>query len=184
MPALTMLETGNWIQPYIEGLPYCNKPPGINWLVALSFATTGQHSALAARLPSVLFILAFVAQIIWTRSAWLDLPSRCIAAVIFLTPFLVIDNGRLIEIDAFYTCLAGMAILYWLQIYSRKGSDWYLWLIPAIILSYAVLTKGPIILLPFYCITITVLAYAKDLKKLISLPHLLAILLILFIPLG
>ena len=48
MPAVTMLETGNWTLPYIGGLPYHNKPPGINWLVGLSFVITGEQSALSA----------------------------------------------------------------------------------------------------------------------------------------
>ncbi len=40
LPALTMLETGNWIVPHIGGEPYLRKPPLINWATALSLHKT------------------------------------------------------------------------------------------------------------------------------------------------
>ena len=184
LPAVRMLETGNWIQPYMGGLPYYKKPPGINWLVGLSFLITAQESVLSARLPSVVFVLAFVSWLIWSRSVWLDVGGRLMGAVIFLTSMMVIEHGRLIEIEAVYTCLTGMAILDWLNTYSRKGSAWRLWLIPSLILCYGMLTKGPIILLVFYCTTIAVLAYARELRKLLSWPHVLAVLVVFLVPLG
>jgi len=41
LPAVRMLETGNYIVPQVGSNPYYRKPPLINWLVAASFGTFG-----------------------------------------------------------------------------------------------------------------------------------------------
>ncbi len=48
--ARTMLETGDWITPRLNGVAYLEKPPLKYWLIALSFAVFGVHDW-AARLP-------------------------------------------------------------------------------------------------------------------------------------
>ena len=37
MPTVQMLETGNYLVPYLGAYPYLNKPPLLNWLVAAAF---------------------------------------------------------------------------------------------------------------------------------------------------
>ncbi len=58
LPAVTMLQTGNFLVPQVGSDPYFRKPPLINWLVAASFKLTGRHNEWSARLPSVLCVLA------------------------------------------------------------------------------------------------------------------------------
>ena len=58
LPAVTMLETGNYLVPQVGSEPYYRKPPLVNWLVAASFKLTGHRNEWTARLPSVLCILA------------------------------------------------------------------------------------------------------------------------------
>src|SRR5437764_14725234 len=62
LPAITMLQTGNYLVPQVGSEPYFRKPPLINWLVAASFKLTGIRNELTARLPLVLCVLlvAFV----------------------------------------------------------------------------------------------------------------------------
>ena len=64
IPAVNMLRTGNWVLPTISGRDYYNKPPFINWVIAASFLITGRIDELAARLPSAIFILLFVTQLL------------------------------------------------------------------------------------------------------------------------
>src|ERR1700756_1150842 len=52
LPAVTMLETGNYLVPQVGSEPYFRKPPLINWLVAASFELTGIRNEWTARLPS------------------------------------------------------------------------------------------------------------------------------------
>ena len=58
LPAVTMLETGNYVVPQIGSEPYLRKPPLVNWLVAGSFKSFGVRNEWTARLPSVLCVLA------------------------------------------------------------------------------------------------------------------------------
>ena len=58
LPAITMLETGNYLVPQVGSEPYFSKPPLVNWLVAASFKLTGCRNEWTARLPSVLCVLA------------------------------------------------------------------------------------------------------------------------------
>ena len=100
LPAINMLETGDWIVPVVGGSQYFNKPPGINWIVAASFLITGQKTEFTARLPSTIFVLAFAALLIWMPGSWLNLTARLISAIIFLTSEGIMEKGRMIEIEA------------------------------------------------------------------------------------
>ena len=57
-PAITMLETGNYIVPQVGSGEYFSKPPLVNWLVAASFKIFGARNEWTARLPSALCVLA------------------------------------------------------------------------------------------------------------------------------
>lgn len=184
LPAITMLETGNWIVPSVAGRDYYNKPPGINWLVALSFMLTGQQSELTARLPSAFFVLMFATLLIWMPPSWLTPAARLISAIVFLTNISVIEKGRLIEIEAVYISLTGIATIWWLNAWSRSDSKWVLWIIPSILLGFGMLVKGPFILIFFYCATIAVLWHARKLLELLTVEHLLGVSIILFMTLG
>src|SRR5215216_291936 len=74
LPAITMLETGNWLVPYVGGKPFLRKPPLMNWLIAISLKLTGSRSEWAARLPSVLAMLALAAVIlaVGTGRGWMN----------------------------------------------------------------------------------------------------------------
>src|SRR5256885_8867684 len=56
LPAVTMLETGNYLVPQVGSKPYSRKPPLVNWLVAASFKLIGVRNEWTARLPSVLCV--------------------------------------------------------------------------------------------------------------------------------
>src|ERR1700757_1321735 len=58
LPAVTMLETGNYVVPQVGSGPYLRKPPLGNWAVAGSFKLFGVRNEWAARLPSVLCVLS------------------------------------------------------------------------------------------------------------------------------
>src|ERR1044072_5466751 len=57
LPAVTMLETGNYLVPQVGSEPYFRNPPLVNWLVAASFKLTGFRNEWTARLPSVVSVL-------------------------------------------------------------------------------------------------------------------------------
>ena len=183
LPALAMMETGNWLVPHMGGEPYYRKPPIINWIVAALFTLTGQRSEEIARFGSTLFVLASVSVLIWLPGKWLSPVARLIGAVIFLTSLGLIDQGRRIEIDAIYASITLMTILWWLNAWATDGSRWSLWMAPSLFLACGMLTKGPLILLLYYLTVICVLGYAKQMRAMVSIQHVLAVVLCLGIPL-
>ncbi len=181
LPAMTMIETGNWLTPELAGEQYYKKPPLINWIVATSFLISGNQSELAARLPSAISILCFVLILVLMPSGWLSCEGRLISAIVFLTSVGIVDKGRLIEIDAIYASMTGMAIVLWLNMRSLNYSKWLMWLIVGLMLGLGLLLKGPVILLFFYLTVLFILRYEKKMLELISLPHLSGIFTMLII---
>lgn len=178
LPAVNMLESGNWVVPELAGEAYHKKPPGINWLVAGSFALTGVWNEWTARLPSVLFVLAFALMVVVLRGPWLSVPARLAAAAVYLTNIAMMEKGRLIEIEAVYVSLTGMALVWWLDAWSRGAPRWSLWLVPALLLALASLVKAPILLLVFYPTVIAVAFHERRARELLTVEHALAVLLV------
>ncbi len=182
MPAVAMLDTGNWQTPSLAGNEYFKKPPMINWLIASSFIINGERSEFAARLPSVFFVLVFVSVLVLMPSELLSLRARLMGAILFMTAYGSIDNGRQIEIDSVYACLTGIATVCWLNLWNRsRPSRLKLWIIPALALGVGLLVKGPLILLFFYLVVFSVAISEKKIRELIRYEHFAGIALMLMI---
>src|ERR1700745_1117609 len=167
LPAIEMLETGNYIVPEVGGNPYYRKPPLVNWLVAASFKFFGQRNEWTARLPSALSGLAVAVAFVPVARASLGSRGSIIAAMIWLTNIGIIEKGRLIEIEALYVSLFGLAIIFWLSFFLQEKSPWLIWLPASVFLGLGLLAKGPAHLIFFYGIVIAVLAYWKDWRGLV-----------------
>ncbi len=173
LPAITMLETGNWVVPYVGGAPFLRKPPLVNWLIALSLKFTGSRSEWAARLPAVLSMLALAVVILalGTGHGWMNAETALVAALLVITPAAALDKGRLAEIDAIYLALSGIAIVVWLAFWTQRRSPWLLWLVPFALLGLGLLAKAPLHLLFFYLIVVCVLRHAGELRLLLHPAH-------------
>src|SRR6266576_4542227 len=142
LPAVRMLETGNYIVPRIGSNPYFRKPPLVNWLVAASFAVSSVRNEWTARLPSALAVLAVAIAFVTVARASLGPTGSLIAALIWMTNIGMIEKGRLIEIEAIYISLCGLAIIFWLSFLGK--SPWLIWVPSCVFLGLGLLAKGPI----------------------------------------
>jgi 4-amino-4-deoxy-L-arabinose transferase-like glycosyltransferase len=176
LPGVTMIETGNYLVPQIGSEPYYRKPPLVNWLVAASFKLTGIRNEWTARLPSVLCILAVALAFVTVARSSLGANGSLIAALIWLANFGTIEKGRLIEIEALYVSLFGLALIFWLSWWRQRRSAWLTWIVPSIFLGLGVLAKGPLHLLFFYAVVVAILYSKGELRKLLSLAHLAGLL--------
>jgi len=171
LPAVQMLETGNYIIPQVGGNPYYRKPPLVNWLVAASFKLFGVRNEWTARLPSALSVLAVAIAFVTVARASLGARGSILAAMIWLTNIGVIEKGRLIEIEGLYVSLCGLAIISWLSFFLQKKSPWLMWLPASVFLGLGLLAKGPTYLVFFYGIVIAVLVYWKEWRVLVHPAH-------------
>jgi 4-amino-4-deoxy-L-arabinose transferase-like glycosyltransferase len=179
LPAIRMLDTGNYIVPQVGGIPYFRKPPLVNWVVAASFKIFGVRNEWTARLPSALSVLAVAIAFVTVARASLRPSGSTIAALIWLTNIGMIEKGRLIEIEALYVSLSGLAIIFWLSFYSQKKSPWLIWIPPSVFLGLGLLAKGPIHLVFFYGLVFAVLWQTKRWRLLVHPAHLAALTIIL-----
>jgi 4-amino-4-deoxy-L-arabinose transferase-like glycosyltransferase len=171
LPAVRMLETGNYIVPQVGSNPYYRKPPLVNWLVAASFKLFGVRNEWTARLPSALSVLAVAMAFVTVARASLGARGSIIAAMIWLTNIGIIEKGRLIEIEALYVSLCGLATILWLSFFLQKKSPWLMWLPASVFLGFGLLAKGPTHLIFFYGVVIAVLVCFKDWRILVHPAH-------------
>lgn len=184
LPAMTMLETGNWLVPYVGGKPFLRKPPLVNWAIAASFAATGIRNEWTARLPSALCVLALGLAIVGTsrparesapergstRRRWLSPDAAFVAAVIAMTQSGLLAKARFAgaEIEGIYAPLSGMALVCWLAWWLRGCSAWLTWLVPGALLGLGCLAKGPSLhLLFFYAVVIGVIWKTREWRRLL-----------------
>ncbi len=175
LPAVTMLETGDWLVPYVGGKPFLRKPPLVNWAIAVSFKITGVRNEWTARLPSALCVLALALTIVGTSGrGWMNAETAFVAAVLAMTQFGLLAKARFAgaEIEGIYAPLAGIAIVCWLAWWSRGRSPWLVWVVPGFVLGLASLAKGPSLHLVFYyAIVLTVLGSARRWRELLHPAH-------------
>ncbi len=181
LPAIRMLETGNYIVPQVGSNPYFRKPPLVNWLVAASFKIFGVRNEWTARLPSAIAVLAVAIAFVTVARASLGPSGSTVAALIWLTNIGMIEKGRLIEIEALYVSLCGLAIIFWLSFCVQKKSPWLIWIPASIFLGLGLLAKGPTHLVFFYAIVLAVLWQTKNWRLLYHPAHFAALAIMLAI---
>ncbi len=182
LPAITMIETGNWVVPYVGGKPYLRKPPLMNWCIAAAFQLTGVRNEWTARMPSALAVLALGLTIVGCAGGgdWMNAKTGLVAAIMAMTTFGLLAKARFAgaEIEGVYVPLTGMAIVLWLAGWVRQCSPWRTWAGPAIFLGLAMLAKGPVHLIFFYAIVIGTLWQARAWRDLMHPAHGLGLLII------
>jgi 4-amino-4-deoxy-L-arabinose transferase-like glycosyltransferase len=171
LPAIRMLETGNYIVPEVGGNPYFRKPPLVNWLVAASFNIFGVRNEWTARLPSAVAVLAVAIALVTVARASLGPRGSIVAALIWMTNIGIIEKGRLIEIEALYISLFGLAIIFWLSFLIQRKSPWLVWVPASIFLGLGLLAKGPTHLIFFYAIVLAVLWQTKEWRLVLHPAH-------------
>src|SRR6476659_10952976 len=124
LPAVTMIETGNYLVPQVGGEPYYRKPPLVNWLVAASFKLSGIRNEWTARVPSVLCVLSVALAFLFVTRRTLGANVSLVAALIWLTNFGLIEKGRLIEIEALYVSFCALALIFWMSWWRERRPAW------------------------------------------------------------
>jgi 4-amino-4-deoxy-L-arabinose transferase len=116
-----MLESGDWISPRFNGVRYFEKPVLGHWLNSMSMAVFGKN-AFALRLP-VALATGLTALIVFAFTHRFATPGSWLAALIFLTTFIVAGSGTFASLDAFLALfLAGVMASYYCAL--RETCPW------------------------------------------------------------
>ncbi len=179
--AREMVVDGNWILPRLNNRIYPDKPPVFFWLIALSYAVSGEVSSCAARFPSA---LAGVLGVLITYLIGRKLKSAragLISALMLLTSMEYFWLGRRANLDMTLTLFILAALFFFYKGY--RDTSPRLYYLSYLFIGLATLTKGPVgFILPLLTV-ITYFSVKKDLnavKKVIFHPGLILFFALIF----
>jgi 4-amino-4-deoxy-L-arabinose transferase-like glycosyltransferase len=124
--ARTMLRSGDWVTPHLDGIRYLEKPPLKYWLMALSFKAFGV-SDIAARLPMALFTVLLC----WLTArigAWaFDRKTGLLAGVVMATSLGLFLFTRVLISDVALTFTIALAMWAFLRALDEQERHPRLW---------------------------------------------------------
>ena len=156
--AREMLESGNYVTPFFNGMPYLEKPPLLFWLTALSYRLFGV-SEFATRVVPALSGSLLVLLAVWSGWRLVNPLTGALAGLILASSVTVAALSRTLIFDMLLTLLlsACLILVYcWFETQKRRYT-----LLAAGALGLAVLAKG---LLPLVLVGLTVVTYAVSVR--------------------
>ena len=138
-----MLHAGNWMIPLLDGLPYIDKPVLFHWLQGLAIAMLGETET-AMRLPSAIAAIALFWLTRWTGAQLFDERVGVRAWLMLATMPLTFLLGSIGVFDMVFTAFLFGAIAFALVAALRNRPR--LQYVSYVLLSLAVMTKGPVAL--------------------------------------
>ena len=109
--AKTMVLTGNWVTPVINGEPFFDKPALSNWLVAASFLVFG-FTDFAARFPSALMGTGCVFLTFAIGRRFFGKNAGFLAALALATSLLLIILSRMVVYDVTFTFFTTLSLYF------------------------------------------------------------------------
>lgn len=153
--AWEMQQSGSWLIPTYDGLPYMDKPALFFKLVAYSLTLFG-HNEFAARLPSALSACCLLALVFWfCRKEYGQRTAVLAVAVTATTPLFVVF-ARYVIFDMMLALAVCAAIFAGYRAAFEEGRrQRLLYRLAAIAAGIAVLVKGPVgFVLPVLVLTV------------------------------
>ena len=138
-----MLRAGNWMIPLLDGLPYIDKPALFHWLQGLAIAVLGETET-AMRLPSAFAGIGLFWITRWTGEHLFDERIGVRGWLMLATLPLTFMLGRVGVFDMVFTVFLFGAIAFALVAVLRNRPR--LQYVSYVLLSLAVMTKGPVAL--------------------------------------
>lgn len=121
--AREMWETGDWVVPRLEGVPYLDKPPLQLWLTAPLIGLLGPGEA-APRLVPLLAALATLAALYAAGRRAFGPAAGAAAGVIWATAILPIALAHVVNLDMLLTALVtGSVLCFWKALGAGPMSD-------------------------------------------------------------
>jgi 4-amino-4-deoxy-L-arabinose transferase-like glycosyltransferase len=165
-----MLQSGDWLAPRLNGIPFFHKPPLLHWLQASSMAVFGQHIWAARLVPALNAGLMMVALFVCARQLAGEATARR-AMVMLGTSLTFLAGGQYVNHDMLVATWIGIAIwLFALSFLKGERPDAALARWGFVACALGVLSKGLIgLVLPGLVIFVW-LIWSGQAKKMLSFP--------------
>lgn len=142
--ALAMLQSGDWLVPRLDGLPFFHKPPLFYWIGASAMALAGPVEW-AARLPSVLGAVVAAAALFLFLRRWSTVRLALLSTVVLATTPFFFLGAQFANLDMLVAgCISGTVLLAASAALARERAEpWRAMLAGAYLLAAAgLLAKG------------------------------------------
>ncbi|MCL2716376.1 MAG: glycosyltransferase family 39 protein [Alphaproteobacteria bacterium] len=137
------LEDGHWLEPFLYGWRFVERPVLLSWIAAGFGSMTGGVSIWSARIPHLLFLLAGALMVYHLVSRYARQRSAVFAALCWLVCPMVGQKFITSEPDVTLSVLLFAAfVVWWLGESLGRITPWR-WFAIGILLALAGLTKGP-----------------------------------------
>jgi len=147
-----MSQSGDWITPKVNGILRFDKPPFYYWLMAIIYSVPGnqnwdQLGSLSARLPSALaslFLFLMIGDSILyhhKRSKYKNYLALVGSLGFALSPLVIIWSRTAVSDSLLCGTIGISLLLFWKKFVENRNENC---LLPWIVLSLAILTKGPV----------------------------------------
>ncbi|MDR3117878.1 MAG: glycosyltransferase family 39 protein [Mediterranea sp.] len=148
--AVSMLDEGNWILPYVYADEIAYKPPFTHWMMALCSLPGGEVTPFTSRLPSAIAFIIMVGCCFRFFGRFMGKGQSLAAILVFISCFEIHRAAMTSRVDmvltAFIVC-GLIGLFYWAEDKQLKGLPWHI----PLLLGGAALTKGPVgIVLPLF----------------------------------
>jgi 4-amino-4-deoxy-L-arabinose transferase-like glycosyltransferase len=134
-----MLESGQYIIPYLNGVPYIEKPPLLYWLIALVYKIGGVSETTARLIPATAGVALSLATYFFARAMGSLVTAR-LSLLVLLTMGGLIVFSRMVFFDVLLTLFLSASLFSFFMWYKthHKVSLRFFYLF----LALAVMTKG------------------------------------------
>lgn len=141
--ARDILTRGDFLQPFVYGIRWHEKPSLLSWLIAGFAVLTGGVDEWSARLPTMLSVLltALMTQQVTRRYA--SLRASLFAALAFIFCPLLLQKLTIAEPDTLITALSFAALLVWWSGVASGRLTVLHWLGSGLLLAALAMAKGP-----------------------------------------
>lgn len=139
--AREMIETHQWLIPTNDGIPRLQKPPGLYWLIIVSFKIFGVNAA-AARLPIALATVISVGLTFLLGERLAGYRRGFIAGLILLCLWGTFLLGRMIMPEPVFAALIIAVIFCAVCGYQQRNARWRWFFWAWVFAGLACLTKG------------------------------------------
>jgi len=169
----TMVQTGDWLVPYLGGKPRLAKPPLFYWTGASTATLLGDTGPIAVRLPSAVAALALLVLLIhWGRTLGGPLEGLAAGAA-FVAMLQVATSGRRGDAEMLLALFCTAALFAFDRLYARRRTVDFVGF--GALAGLAFLTKATAVLLTVAGPIVVFLALRRELREAATKRPLLAL---------
>ncbi|MFP4380484.1 MAG: ArnT family glycosyltransferase [Candidatus Sumerlaeia bacterium] len=169
VPAIEMLESGDWVVPRIQGDPYIKKPPFTYWTILAHFLIFPGHHEVVGRVPFALSGILCVLGLAWIGSRKEDgeiegITPGLLAGMFLATTYYFLHKAQKANIDVPMVLFMAGGVYFFGQAVRREWRRMFApLLVASVCFGIAAFFKGPVYL-P-YVLACLITAIIQDRRK-------------------